>query len=285
MEAHRNYPEGVPCWIDLAQPDLDATTAFYGALFGWTFERRTPPQAPTQYAYARRDGLIVGGVGGPPRSAGATGWTMYVATDSVDDRVAAVTANGGRVIDGPVDIPRSGRVARCKDPLGAPFGLWQANELHGAELVNVPGSWNFSDLVTPHAEDATKFYSAVFGWEADPLDMGGGPTTGLLRLPGYGEFLMQRDPELRARQAENAAPAGFADAVALLTPAGETDAQARWTTVFAVADADEAFASAIELGAEAVVPPFDTQFTRMGVVRDPQGAELTLSQYRPPAGA
>jgi predicted enzyme related to lactoylglutathione lyase len=287
MDARDNYLPGVPCWIDLEQPDLERTKAFYGSLFGWEFEVRTPPQAPTQYAYARLDGLIVGGVGGPPSSpdAGTSGWTSYVAVTSADEAAAAVTANGGRVTDGPVDIPRSGRVARCEDPHGAVFGLWQASELKGSQLVNAPGSWNFSDLVTADAKGASEFYGAVFGWESDALDMGGGGTTGMLRLPGYGDFLVQRDPELRERQETNDAPGGFADAVALLTPADEPGVRARWGAIFAVADADASFAKAIELGAEIVTPLFDTQYTRMGAVRDPQGAELTLSEYRPPAGA
>jgi uncharacterized glyoxalase superfamily protein PhnB len=50
-----------------------------------------------------------------------------------------------------------------------------------------------------------------------------------------------------------------------------------------VADADAAFARALELGATEVTPLFDTEYTRMGTVLDPQGAELTLSEYRPPS--
>lgn len=36
------YPHGVPCWVDTRQPDPEAAVAFYGDLFGWTFEERTP---------------------------------------------------------------------------------------------------------------------------------------------------------------------------------------------------------------------------------------------------
>jgi hypothetical protein len=38
------------------------------------------------------------------------------------------------------------------------------------------------------------------------------------RLPGYGEFLEQRDPGLRERMAQSGAPAGFEDVVATLNP-------------------------------------------------------------------
>ena len=50
-----------------------------------------------------------------------------------------------------------------------------------------------------------------------------------------------------------------------------------------MADADAAFARATELGARVITPLFDTDYTRMGTVEDPQGAALNLSQYRPPA--
>ena len=41
-----DYPTGVPCWIDLEPPDVDAAIEFYGALFGWSFEDRLPAGRP-----------------------------------------------------------------------------------------------------------------------------------------------------------------------------------------------------------------------------------------------
>jgi predicted enzyme related to lactoylglutathione lyase len=283
------YPAGVPCWIDLVQPDPDATMAFYGDLFEWEYEPRTPPEAPSRYAYARKEGLIVAGVGGPPAGAGdPSGWTTYMWVDSADAAVDAVVANGGQVVTPAVDIPRAGRVAVCSDPAGAVFGVWQAAENRGAELVNAPGSWNFSDLTTPDIGSAEKFYGAVFGWERDPFEMSDGDGASIWRVPGYGEFLAERDPELRERQAAAEAPGGFADAVAILNPEASGSGggvAAGWNVTFAVADADGVFARAVSLGATVVTPLFDTTYTRMGTVKDPQGAVLTLSEYRPPVPA
>ncbi len=243
---------------------------------------RTPEGAPTRYAYARLDGLLVAGVGGPPAQARTPeGWTTYVWVDSADDTVAAVTANGGRVVAAPVDIPRAGRTALCADPWGATFGLWQPAENRGAQLVNAHGSWNFSDLRTPDPGRAEGFYGAVFGWVVDPIEFQPGQKTWILRRPGYGDFLAERDPEIRERQDADQAPDGFADAVAWMDQAAEGE-PAHWGITFAVADADAAFGRAVELGASEVTPLFDTEYTRMGAVRDPQGAVLTLSEYRPP---
>jgi hypothetical protein len=279
------YPAGVPCWIDVVQPDFEATMAFYGNLFGWEFEIRTPPAAPSAYAYARKDGLVIGGVGGPPTAENEpSGWTSYVWVDSADETAAAVVAHGGKVLVAPMDIPRAGRVAQCADPFGAVFGLWQAAENRGAELVNAPGSWNFSDLTTPDVRAAEEFYGAVFGWERDPFEMSAGDEASIWRMPGYGKFLAERDPRIGERQDAAEAPAGFADAVAILN-APTPDRAAAWNITFAVADADEAFARATSLGATVVTPLFDTTYTRMATVADPQGGVLTLSEYRPPEPA
>ncbi len=286
MLARTGYPPGVPCWVDLVQPDLDATMAFYGDLFGWAFEVRTPEAAPQRYAYARLDGLVVAGIGGSPvAGAESAGWTTYVWVTSVDDTAGLVEANGGRVISAPVDVPRAGRVAVCTDPAGAVFGLWQAAENRGAELVNAPGSWNFSELNGVDPGAAAAFYQAVFGWLSDPIAMSPGQQTSMWRVAGYGDFLAERDPEIRSRQEADQAPGGFADAVALLNPVAPdaaADVAAHWSITFAVADADAAFGRAVELGASVVTPLFDTTYTRMGTIEDPQGAALTLSQYIPP---
>jgi predicted enzyme related to lactoylglutathione lyase len=181
--------------------------------------------------------------------------------------------------------PPAGRVAVCADPWGAVFGLWQAGQNRGAQLVNAPGSWNFSELNVRDTDGAKRFYGAVFGWVCDPLALGAGQTTYMWRVTGYGDFLAQRDPEIRQRQEADAAPEGFADVVALMIPApsGPADTSAHWSVTFAVADADAAFARALELGARVATPLFDTDYTRMGAIEDPQGAVLTLSEYRPPA--
>ncbi len=285
MSARTDYPHGVPCWVDIVEPDFDTSTAFYGQLFGWSFDVRTPDDAPVRYAYARLDGTV-GGVGSAPEGQSPTsGWTHYVAVDSVDDTVAAVEANGGKVIDPPGDVPGAGRSAVCADPEGAVFGLWQGAENRGAEAVNGSGMWVLSELNTDDPEGAERFYRAVFGWERGSFGPEAG-VSGFWRLPGYGKYLADSDPEIREAQATEQGPEGWFDAVAIVQSAGalggDAPATPRWTVTFGVASADEAYARALELGATAVTPLFDTPWTRQATIRDPQGAELTISEYRPP---
>jgi hypothetical protein len=181
----------------------------------------------------------------------------------------------------PFDVLDAGRMAMLADPEGASFCVWQARGSRGAQLVNEPGTWNFSGLDTRDPEGAAVFYGAVFGWEAETVDLGEGGFT-FWRLPGYGDHLEERDPGLRSRLAADGAPAGFEDAIAWLAPLTEEDAPAHWGITFAVDDADAIADRAAELGGTVVVPPTDAPWVRMAVLSDPQGATFTVTRYMPP---
>ena len=279
------YPAGVPCWVDTGQPDPEAAVEFYGGLFGWEFEDRMPADSPGRYFVAQLRGRDVAAVGSQPEQAPPTpGWNTYVWVDSADDTTAKVKAAGGNALMEPFDVLDAGRMAVLTDPEGAVFCVWQAKEHKGAQLVNEPGTWNFSELNTRDPEGAKAFYGTVFGWEAETLDYGDGQTT-MWRLPGYGDFLERRDPDLRRRMAADGAPEGFEDAVAWLIPMTSDqypdDVPPHWNVTFAVDDADAVADRAAKLGGQVRVPPFDAPFVRMTVVSDPQGAAFTASKYVP----
>jgi predicted enzyme related to lactoylglutathione lyase len=277
MPNRDRYPAGVPCWVDTEQADPVAGAAFYGELFGWTLEDRMPPDAPGHFFEASLDGGRVAAVGSQMQP-GAADWLTYIAVDSADEAAERVRAAGGTVQTEPFDIFDAGRMARCADPEGAVFNLWQAGRNIGAQVVNVPGSWNFSALSTRDLEAAKRFYGAVFGWQFSVLDYG----TTMVMVPGYGDYLESIDPGVRKRHAEGGAPPGFTDAVAWFD-APQDDGPARWSVTFTVPDADASAARARELGATILAEPFDVPWQRITVIRDPQGAQLTLSQFKPPA--
>jgi predicted enzyme related to lactoylglutathione lyase len=60
-------------------------------------------------------------------------------------------------------------------------------------------------------------------------------------------------------------------------------APSRWHVSFTVADRDQTMADAERLGAQ-VLRQDDTEWTRTALIRDPQGAEFTASQFTPPSG-
>jgi predicted enzyme related to lactoylglutathione lyase len=273
------YIPGVPCWIDTSQPDPDAAVEFYGGLFGWEFEDVMPEGAPGKYFIARLRGGDVAGVGSSPEGAPPIAmWNTYIWVDRADDEVAKVERAGGSVIAPPFDVMDAGRMAVFADPEGAIFSVWQAKQHRGATVVNEPGSLNFNDLYTRNRKGAKAFYGAVFGWET--LDMGDG---GMWLLPGYGDFLEQRDPGLRARMQDVGAPPRFEDAVASVSTLGadQPDTPPHWGVTFAVDDADAIAEHATKLGGNVVVEPFDAPWVRMTVLTDPQGAPFVASKFVP----
>jgi predicted enzyme related to lactoylglutathione lyase len=143
-------------------------------------------------------------------------------------------------------------------------------------LVNSPGTWNFSNLHTHDLDAAMAFYTPLFGWRAAPFEGAGS----MLQLPGYGDHLAATsDPDIYQRQAS--APAGFADVIAgTVVGADETP---RWHVIFTVADRDDSAATAERLGAT-ILSSSENYWTRDALVRDPQGAEFTVSQFTPPDG-
>ena len=274
------YPQGVPCWVDTAQPDPQAAVEFYGGLFGWEFEDRMPAEAPGNYFVATIRGKDVAAVGSQPEGAPPQPyWSTYVWVDSADAAASKAREAGGSVLAEPFDVMEAGRMAVLADPQGAAISVWQAGRHRGAQLVNEPSTWNFSELNTSDAGAARAFYGAVFGWEATELELGG-QTSAMWRRPGYGDHLEDRDPGLRRRMADQGAPPGFEDCVAWLLPLNG-DGAPHWSVTFAVDDADAAAAKATELGGKVLVPPMDAPYVRLTVLSDPQGAVFTASKFVP----
>lgn len=268
----RTYPEGVPSWVDTEQHDPRAAQEFYGELFGWTFTTVSPSGAPV-YAIAALDGRDVAGIGHADDSPPA--WNTYIAVDDAGASVARISAADGEVTDDPAKAGPFGRAVNLRDPRGVAFRLWQAGEHSGAQVVNEPGSWNFSDLHTDHP-DSIAFYADVFGWSVQDLGF-----ATMIRRPGYGDHLEATvDPGIRQRQAGIAPPSGFEDAIAWVAPL-EPSLAPHWHVSFSVADRDAAAQAAQRLGAE-VVSTEETQWTRTALIRDPQGAVFTASQFTPP---
>ena len=279
MLTRDGYPAGVPCWIDTAQPDPEAAASFYGALFGWELEDRMPAEAPGRYFMARLDGLDVAAIGSSNDGAPVANWSTYIWVDDADETAAKIRDAGGVALNDPFDVMDAGRMGVFADPSGAVFSVWQANRHRGAQVVNAPGSWNWSDLHTHDVESAKQFYGAVFGWEAHTADLGAGAWTTWHR-PGYGDVLERNDPGLRERMAEFGAPDKFEDAVATLVPID--DVPSHWSVTFSVDDTDAIAAKVAELGGSVVAEPFDAGPVRMAVVRDPQGAVFSIGRYKPP---
>ncbi len=280
MPERDGYIPGVPCWVDTTQPDPDAALPFYGGLFGWEFEDVMPEGSDDgKYVIGRIRGGDAAAVASIPAGAPPMArWNTYVWVDSADETAAKARDAGGAVAMEPFDVMDAGRMAVLADPEGAVFCIWEAKEHKGAGVVNEHGSLNFNSLATRDLDAAKAFYGAVFGWTT--LASAG---DSMWTLPGYGDHLEESSPGLRQQMTEMGAPEGFIDVVAAITPVAEDepDTPAHWSVTFAVDDADATAAKALELGGEVVAGPFDAPWTRLAVIRDPQGATFIAGQFVP----
>jgi predicted enzyme related to lactoylglutathione lyase len=272
------YIAGVPCWADTSQADPDAAAVFYGGLFGWEFEDVMPSGSGSRYLVARLRGGDVAAVSSLPEGAPAQAvWNTYIWVEDADETAAKAREAGGSVLSDPFDVMDAGRMAVLADPEGVAFSVWQAREHRGARIVNEPGSVNFNVLDTRDPEAARRFYGTVFGWTT--LDLGSGE---FWALAAYGDHLEQLNPGTRERTAELGA-AGFEDVVAALNPIAPEDAEmpAHRGVTFATADADATAAKATELGGSVVLAPVDAPYSRLTVLRDPQGAVFSATAFVP----
>jgi predicted enzyme related to lactoylglutathione lyase len=197
---------------------------------------------------------------------------------SADETAAKVAGSGGRVVQPPFDVTGAGRMAVLADREGAVFSAWEARGHQGARVVNEHGALNFNGLATKDPGAARAFYNTVFGWRTLALPQGE-----MWTLPGYGDHLEERTPGLRQQVAQMGGPEGFIDVVAALNPIAADDSAtpAHWSVTFGVDDADAIAAKSRELGGQVVSGPFDAPWTRIAVIRDPQGGTFIASQFVP----
>ena len=248
------WPAGTPCWTDLAVDDLAVATDFYGPVMGWSFHDSGEEYG--HYTLARVNGRDAAAIAPKMDPAQPTAWTVYLASDDVDSTAAAVAANGGSVLMPPMDVSQNGRMMVAVDASGAVFGVWQAGETIGAEVVNEPGALTWTDARLADPGAARSFYGAVFGYSFGDMpgapgdyktfDLGAGPVGGMGGMMG--------------------APPG--------TPS-------HWLAYFSVADLEAATAAATERGG-AVLGTMDTPFGRMAFLTDPAGAPFAVCT--PPPG-
>jgi uncharacterized protein len=270
MSTRDQYPPGVPCWVDTAQPDVEAALEFYGAVFGWDFDGpgHMPGDPPGRYFVARLRGRDVAGISSlPPGAPTDAKWNTYVAVQSADHAATDVLAQGGSVIAPPFDAPPAGRMAVLQDPAGAVFCAWEAGARQGAELVNEPSAWAMSRLDTADPSAAASFYGQVFGWKTETFMAGPAEVT-LWRLPGY----VGGEPQQPVAR----------DVVATMTAPEDNAGGARWSVDFWIDDAERAAASTERLGGEVLSGPHDAGGFRSASLRDPQGAIFNVSQLLGP---
>ncbi len=247
------YPHGTFNWADTSSTAPTAAKQFYMDLFGWD-KTDIPIGNDMTYTMFQRQGQHVAALSQATPEALEQNipshWSCYVAVDDVDALLPVVTANGGQIIFGPMDVFDSGRMAFFMDPTGAALGLWQARSHIGAGIVNTVGAMCWNELLTRDAEAAKAFYGAVLGWE----------------FHGDGHYI-----HITNRGRNNGGMLQMDESFGETPPC--------WMPYFNVADIDAAMKRIEELGGKVITPKMEAPDTGwFTVVQDPAGAVFYIMQ-------
>lgn len=120
--------QGDMSWHELTTTDHASAFTFYSKLFGWEKTEAMDMGEMGIYQMYGKHGVTLGGMfDGCKVSQMPPVWFYYVSVDSADKAAERVKANGGTVLNGPMDVPGGGRIAQCMDPQGAVFAVHSPN--------------------------------------------------------------------------------------------------------------------------------------------------------------
>ena len=121
-----------PTYFDLTVRNLGQARTFFEKVLGWRFEKFPMPYEYYRiHAGADGEAGIDGGIGSvndAPLSGGNPLTQITIPVPNLDEVVALVQSNGGRVVESKMAIPGIGWYATCAEPGGLMFGVIQADE-------------------------------------------------------------------------------------------------------------------------------------------------------------
>lgn len=117
-----DQPERVR-WNELSTSDPDGAIDFYTRHFGWTQEGEMDMGEFGKYRFVQKNGVGIGAVMPRMPEMPVSLWSFYVGVDDIDRAAAAITDNGGKILNGPMEIPGGEFALNGMDPQGASFGL------------------------------------------------------------------------------------------------------------------------------------------------------------------
>jgi predicted enzyme related to lactoylglutathione lyase len=110
-------------WNELMAGDAAREIAFYTGQFGWSLPEAMDMGAMGKYQFIAHDGVTTGAIMGKMPQVPVAAWNHYFWVPSIDAAKAAVEANGGLVINGPMEVPGEDWIIQGIDPQGAMFCL------------------------------------------------------------------------------------------------------------------------------------------------------------------
>ena len=121
----RDPEPGEASWLELMTTDAPAAMKFYQELFGWQPTEAMDMGPMGTYQMFNRGARMIGGMMNKPKELAEVPpfWAIYFRVTDIDAAVARITAAGGKILNGPMEVPGGDRIVNAMDPQGASFSL------------------------------------------------------------------------------------------------------------------------------------------------------------------
>lgn len=115
---------GMIGWRELYAGDGKEAFAFYEKLFGWTKDQAMDMGPMGTYQLFKTGGeRAAGGMMTKPPHIPMPFWGYYFNVAAIDAAVERVKTAGGKILNGPMEVPGPMWIVQCMDPMGAYFAL------------------------------------------------------------------------------------------------------------------------------------------------------------------
>ena len=116
---------GEASWLELMTTDAPAALKFYSEVFNWQpSETMDMGEMGKYYMFNRPHGMIGGMMNKSPEMAQIPpNWQIYFRVPDINAAVERIKANGGQILNGPMEVPGGDMIVNAMDPQGAAFSL------------------------------------------------------------------------------------------------------------------------------------------------------------------
>jgi len=120
-------------WHELATTDYDAALSFYSELFGWEKGPGHDMGAMGTYQIVNHHGVQVGGIYNAQGASTPPHWLSYVHVPDCAKATSAAKEAGGRILNGPMEVPGGSWITQMMDPQGGSFAVVESPKAAAAK--------------------------------------------------------------------------------------------------------------------------------------------------------
>jgi uncharacterized protein len=110
-------------WHELHTREWPQAFEFYAGMFGWLKGDAVDMGPMGSYQLFTCGGMPIGAMFNSPAATSARFWLFYVNVGDIDAAAVRVSAGGGKILQGPMQVPGGQWIIQAADPQGAGFAL------------------------------------------------------------------------------------------------------------------------------------------------------------------